>query len=486
MKISSYCLLLIVLLVFDSSSLPAQSPSYQSNHQPGRMSASFSRFNAVDKVAITANAGDVLFVNWKIAVTKGAISIVVKNKKQVIYKSLAIDKNDTADFYIPIKNAGGVSIQMQGKKADGNLLLLYEKTAPKNIQVKTNSNIELFGLLMQLDNAADAIAAKDSVEINGRKSTWKDWYALAVKNYNRYKGFDSSNMMQLYRQYISRGLYNDYFIGLLLQADEVPNAGLNDRVDDDVIMAFSKTGNREDAQKEAAVFFKAFNQFYHDVKFDDYLKEYEPYLTTMKMQVQKNLPPAAFVPVMEHFYHKQFNGYCFVPGFDILNTMGFGKMNKEAGIIYNAFGPFDFMKFDQDHPDPGFDFPEKIQNLAVHEFGHSFVNPAIDKLPADLIQATAHLYEPIKEKMSQHAYTEWKICLYEHFVRAGEVIISRYLDQKEKADQMLNNFVKDGFIYVPFIVQELEQYEKIPFAERDYDAFVKLAMEHLRDAKDFK
>ncbi len=287
MKISSYCLLLIVLLVLDCSRLPAQTPSYQSNHQPGRMSASFTRFNAKDKVAITAAAGDVLFINWKIAVTKGVITIVVKDKKQVIYKGPALEQNDTADFYIPINNAGEVSIQMQGKKADGNLLLLYEKAAPKNIAVKTNSNIELFGLLMQLDNAADAIAAKDSVEINGRKSTWKDWYALAVKNYYHYKAFDSGKMMNLYRQYMSRGLYNDYFIDLLLQADEVPNAGLNSRVDDDVILAFSKTGNREEATKEAEAFFKAFNQFYQDVHFGDYLKEYEPYLTTMKMQVQK-------------------------------------------------------------------------------------------------------------------------------------------------------------------------------------------------------
>ena len=103
-----------------------------------------------------------------------------------------------------------------------------------------------------------------------------------------------------------------------------------------------------------------------------------------------------------------------------------------------------------------------------------------------MIQATTHLYEPIKEQMSQHAYTEWKMCLYEHFVRAGEVLINRYLGQKEKADQMLNSFVKDGFIYVPFIVQELEQYEKIPFAERDYDAFVVGVMERLKDAKELK
>lgn len=155
-------------------------------------------------------------------------------------------------------------------------------------------------------------------------------------------------------------------------------------------------------------------------------------------------------------------------------------------MITNALGLFDFMKFDEYNPKSGFDFPEKIQNLSLHEFGHSFVNPAIDKLPAELLRSTEHLYLPIKDIMSKHAYTQWQMCLYEHFVKAGEILITRYMGQKEKADGMMSSFVEDGFIYIPFIVTGLEQYEKIPVEQRDYYSFVNKVMEHLRDASEFR
>lgn len=487
MRISSVCLpLALTILSSSSGTLIAQSASYQSSHIPGRISANFTHFNAMDKVSLQVNQGDILFINWRITVTKGTVTVFVTDKRKQIYKSNAITKNDTADFYIPIHQTGDLSIKVKGRKSVGNILLFYEKAASKPIQVLTKPNIELFGLMMQLDNAPDAIALKDSVEINGRKTMWKDWYALAVKNYYRFKTFDSCHMMQLYRQYMSKGLYNDFFIALLLQADQVPNSGVNNQMDEELLVALTGKSSREEASIEATAFFKAFNQFYQEIRFDEYLKEYASYLKVMKDQVTKNLPPAAFVTVMEHFYHKQFNGYYMVPGFDILNTMGFGKMNRKAGEITNAFGPFDFMKFDENNPDPGFDFPEKIQNLSLHEFGHSFVNPAIDKLPAELLRSTEHLYLPIKDIMSKHAYTQWQMCLYEHFVKAGEILITRYMGQKEKADGMMSAFIKDGFIYIPFIVTELEQYEKIPVEERDYDSFVIKVMEHLRDTSQFK
>lgn len=53
----------------------------------------------------------------------------------------------------------------------------------KSIKVVTNKNLELFGLMMQLDMGPDLAASNDSVIIENKKSTWRDWYSLAWKNY---------------------------------------------------------------------------------------------------------------------------------------------------------------------------------------------------------------------------------------------------------------------------------------------------------------
>ncbi len=459
---------------------------FKSNNAPGVIYEEFNHYNATDFAVVKAADNDIMFINWKIAVSRGTVTVVVKSKKQVIWKSASITGNDTADLFIPLKRARGITINVNGNQATGKVSLKYETVPPKNINVAVNPNIELFGLMMEMDNAPDFIASKDSVEIKGRKCMWKDWYALAIKNYARFKSFDSCSMMQQYRQCISRSLYNDFFIRLLLETPHVPHADLTDKIDDDVILPFSVKGNLEDAKKEASSFLKAFNQFYQDTHFDGYLKEYEPYLTAIIEQVQKNLPPTEFISVMEHFYHKSFTGYYFTPSFTVLPTMGFGKTHKKTNSIYNTFGPFSFIVFDSQPPDPGFDFPEQIRNLSVHEFGHSFVNPAIDKLPAELLKSTERLYEPIRETMSRHAYTQWTMCLYEHFVKAGEILISRYMGQKDEAEKMLTSFVNDGFIYLPFILKEFKEYTITNYSDRNYDSFVVKVMKHLKDAKEFK
>ena len=66
--------------------------------------------------------------------------------------------------------------------------------------------------------------------------------------------------------------------------------------------------------------------------------------------------------------------------------------------------------------------------VIIHEFGHSFVNPVVDSIPPVDISKTERLFEPIKSAMEKQGYNTWKTCLYEHFVRAGEVVIAKLLD----------------------------------------------------------
>ncbi len=356
----------------------------------------------------------------------------------------------------------------------------------KNINIIFNKNIELLGFMMQMDNAPDFLGNKDSVVIEGKKCTWKDWYLLACINYRRYQSFDSCAMMQLYRSCLKRNLWNDFLVNFLIKADEVPYAKLNAQMDDAVILPFSPTGNMEDAKNRATEFLNNMNIFYKNIHFDEYMQEYAVYYRLIEKEVKKNLPPAGFINTLEDFYNKTFANYSLVPCFNILTSSGYGTTNKKTNSIYNTFGPFSFQQLDTAHPVTGFDFPEKVINLSVHEFGHPFVNPAIDKLPASLKKSTERLYEPIRDVMSKKAYTDWNSCLYEHFVRAGEVLIARKMGRLKEAEKILSDNEASGFRYLPFIVKELEVYDRLPVSQKDYDAFVFTIMEHLSDAKQFK
>ncbi|MBN8854404.1 MAG: hypothetical protein BGO55_20960 [Sphingobacteriales bacterium 50-39] len=340
------------------------------------------------------------------------------------------------------------------------LLAFFYTDAQKKILVRTNRNIELFGLMMDLDNGPDLLARKDTVVMDHRRATWADWYAAVVRNYVRYRQYDSCAVMGIYRKMATEGYSDDWFVDFLLQVGETPNAKINRATTPDKIKSFSKKGDSVEGRTSAEAFLAAFNEFYKAVHFDDYLRDNRNYYALASAEVVRNLPGSDFIPVMERFYRQQFNAYCLAPSLTLPTSVGFGKTVRNTRTIYNVFAPFSFQKFDSGALDLGFNYPDRIRTLTVHEFGHSFVNPAVDALPEDLMRSTEYLYAPIKEEMVKHSYVSWTQCLYEHFVKAGEVIITEKLGDTAKARSLMTDFVNSGFIYVPAIVEELRGYDK--------------------------
>lgn len=60
------------------------------------------------------------------------------------------------------------------------------------------------------------------------------------------------------RKYQASQLYNDFFIGLFEQVDEVPFAKLTDHTETNLLLRFSKKGNIDEARKNATDFLNGF------------------------------------------------------------------------------------------------------------------------------------------------------------------------------------------------------------------------------------
>jgi hypothetical protein len=199
-----------------------------------------------------------------------------------------------------------------------------------------------------------------------------------------------------------------------------------------------------------------------EVQFDSYLKQNSKKYENALQQVKSRLPSEKFIPAMENFYRKQFDTYTLVPSLMIPAGMGFGVKYTKLGktSIFNVFGVFDEQQFkDEPRLDMGFGNEKRIRELSTHEFGHSFVNPVVDQLPEELISQTASLFETIKEDMAKQGYPEWKYSLYEHFVRAGEILIAKNMGHTKEANQLQKQYIENRkFIYLPDILEVLHQY----------------------------
>lgn len=353
----------------------------------------------------------------------------------------------------------------------------------RKLTIDVNYNVELLGLAYFIGFEGVDIE-NQTVEINGNNIPKKEWHEYGFYVYEKYKKYATSeNLTKSFA--IADHLWLDYIINLLIQVDGFPRARLSPEIDVKYFINFSRKKDTAEAKQNANAFLDGLNNFYNEINFKQYIIETKSFYASALDQVKANLPQKDVVGAMEIFYEKRFNQYTLVPSLTIPKGMGFGLNYTKNGKtkLFNVFGAFDHQIFLQQPgtPDLGFDNPQRLRELSIHEFGHSFVNPVIDKIPQEKVSTTERLFEPIKSAMEKQAYNTWKACLYEHFVRAGEVVIAKLLGDTAGAQRLRTHYIEDrSFIYLPVIIAELENYRKRKIS---YDDAVLNAMNELSKAR---
>lgn len=148
-------LFLYAILIFILTSCTIQASSWQSNNPPGKNKALFEDFKGKSINSIEVSKGDMLLVSYNIEVTQGTLLVSVENKRNKLWQKQFSAQADTAELQFAAAKKGVYKIAVQGKNATGSFNINYKAVASKKIQVKTNKNIELFGLILQLDNGQD-------------------------------------------------------------------------------------------------------------------------------------------------------------------------------------------------------------------------------------------------------------------------------------------------------------------------------------------
>jgi hypothetical protein len=357
---------------------------------------------------------------------------------------------------------------------------LHAQTLHPKLKTAMNKNVELLGLAYFISFEGEDIENK-TIEIDGKRIAKKDWHRYGYYIFEKYKQFASSENLAGSLAVIN-DLWLDYLINLLLQLDDFPHAKLLPGIEKSAWINFSKKKDEAEARRNASLFLDGLNKFYKEIDFGKYLDETKSYYETSVKQVDNNLPTYDFIGTMEKFYRRSFESYSLIPSLTIPEGMGFGiKVTTENQTsIFNVFGAFDGQTFQQtEKMDLGFANPQRLRELSIHEFGHSFVNPAVDLIPDAMIVSTEKLFEPLKSAMSRQGYNTWKICLYEHFVRAGEVVIAELSGDKKGAERLRSDYINNrNFKYLPLIISELRNYNN---GNKSYSEAVFSIMEELRN-----
>lgn len=349
-------------------------------------------------------------------------------------------------------------------------------SAARQMDVAIHANVELLGFVYFLGYEG-AQSQTDGYSGNTRRR-----YAYGLALYNRYKSFAGSRNLAVAIGF-AENIWLDYFINLLIQLDDFPQARLHDDIHPDYYRRFSAGGDLAEARKNATVFLDAMNALHREVKFDAYLQSSSQLYASAIAQVRAGLPDSRFLPAMESFYQDRYDRYQLIPSLTLPAGMGFGARytldgQRNAVHVFGTFAPPSWT--DSTRIDMGFGDRHHLLELSTHEFGHSFVNSLIDSLPDSSITGTQSLFEPIKQLMANQGYTTWKACLYEHFVRAGEVVIARQMGREADADRLRQHYRDNRhFIYLDVITGELGKYDRSQ--KGGYAQAVRNAMQRLRE-----
>ncbi len=126
--------------------------------------------------------------------------------------------------------------------------------------------------------------------------------------------------------------------------------------------------------------------------------------------------------------------------------------------------------------DDGPNFPAKrsLEALALHEWGHSFVNPALDAMPERVANLRPH-FDAVATLMKAQAYGTLRIYANEQVLRACVVVALRE-SQQANVDKLIATEEKKGFLLTRAAVNALDEYTK---DRKKYPAFADFVPELL-------
>ena len=299
------------------------------------------------------------------------------------------------------------------------------------IDIHFDKNMELLGYIVELGDPSDNDPNHPiSMEIN--------------------KWPEDKNSPLLYEIFEIAGEMNYSLIVNLMYS--LPDFPLQEgyEIPEDIISGFG-SGLPEEMEAIERLINKV-NEFSKQSNFEKVWTGLEPHREKTLKLVSDMKPSESLMAKMEEFYEREFSKYEIVPSLTIWSGPGWGIKDDKTSTATFVLGPLK----------KNYDFGgEQFLSLTIHEFGHSFVNEVVLQ-NKDLINNTESLFASIKEDMTGQGYSKWGVCLYEHFVRAGEIIIPELIGDNSQSDKLMKEYTENRkFIYLPYIVDRLRFYRTV-------------------------
>jgi len=329
----------------------------------------------------------------------------------------------------------------------------------KEIEIEFNKNIETIGIILDLSELGDFILSLSNEDRN------YEFIRLIRKEFNDFikhpavLNFNKLNELNLAKS-------NHFYYGLSFT--NLPEFEINHQKYDEFYSSDKFTKHQVDSILND--FDKSIKDFYIKANLEKYFKEKEQLYKNISSEIRKIIPNN-ILETMENYFGEYGNSYVICPSPTIPTGWNFGPDKKKGDykIFYYLTGPSYDIKPSKNNlseitvnDNLGFNDKENLRDLAIHEFGHSFVRFLDIKSNKILIEKLSLLNtEELKANFKKIGEgTEWNSIFEEHLVRANEILIWRKLGEVKIAKEKLEyEFKTERILYINEFVQSLEKFE---------------------------
>jgi len=231
-------------------------------------------------------------------------------------------------------------------------------------------------------------------------------------------------------------------------------------------------------KQTALLFAQQLRDFYRDTHFDKFLASHE----SMYRLAEERFD--AVLREVDLNWYPRFYGEPQKSNYNLILAMnnGGGNFGAEFRLPDGHEERFSIMgSWTTDNSgSPTYD-PGAYLDTVIHEFNHSFVNPAYDHHKAEFAPAQK-VFEQVADQMQNMGYPNADIMVYESLVRVNVIL---YLESRGRSKAVIQSKIreeqKNGFLWMGELYDLMHQYT----AQRDryptFDSFIPVVAKFYRD-----
>lgn len=326
--------------------------------------------------------------------------------------------------------------------------LVVAGPAPKRVQVTVNPTVETIATLM--NQLSPEFLPDSAIDPAGYRRS-----RVMRLNYDAFRPWANHPAVAATKALSDKIGTGVYLLGLYSRS--LPDVGLEQPVS--ALILHEIHPNPDSASAIVTAYLGTLARFYREADVARFMAQHRSVYDQAVAQVRKNCPSADFVPTMETYYGSRKAAYTLVVMPFFISGWGMGWQVGEGtqARIYNISAPYQDQKVRQQQVyDPGYNDAEAVRTLAVHEFGHSFVNP-YTMLPATAAQINQYssLFRAVP---GQAQYTDWLTLFNELTVRAGEIRIAQAMNRPDQSRRLREQYA--NWPYLDHFIAQLAYYEQ--------------------------